>query len=509
MTNEDLLELTYLQLYTKAGTKSPRDVNVLLNKSITALRLGETETSLKDAQTARALLCEHSGEKENDWNGRNHEHHAEVEEVEEEETRRKERRAKAFYREGSALAALGRFDEAVSAFRKGLCAKPRDPGLYKALVNISHHVKIDWLSGYFSDLIADAEKPNRFSSRDGKLLKRPIDRYQLDASELQARTRDVLLGREQEFRTYACQAWGSGMDPRRCILSVIRAYCYLSRAKGEEEEAVAQSVKDADAAVAYMPKGGLGRAHAVRSAVLEHLGDYCGAVLDVAEARKLDAESEEYSGDFERLRGKLSEEQRGVLDEGGAEGLRQWLEDEKEKKLPEFMRKRPKYYYYYEWMKKRIHEHYPELPPPVVDKLLTTDADELDLLLQYPQAIKGQVEEYMEVLKEHGEEYLESYETPRLSWDEVRALNQPTITKQDLTNHSLVAGGGQGQLTDVERRGLPVKPELDPDTARLSLSMSGGAAAAGIASAAITQGAQGTNAEAEEVVEEEDLDGVD
>jgi hypothetical protein len=80
-----------------------------------------------------------------------------------------------------------------------------------------------------------------------------------------------------------------------------------------------------------------------------------------------------------------------VLLKEGADGFVEYLEEEKWKNAPEALRPRPKYYYYFEWMKDRIFEHYPELPEPVMDKLLGTDAAELDLLLQYPQAVKGQV----------------------------------------------------------------------------------------------------------------------
>ena len=45
-----------------------------------------------------------------------------------------------------------------------------------------------------------------------------------------------------------------------------------------------------------------------------------------------------------------------ALQERGSAGLEALLAAEKEEGLPEFLRKRPKYYYYYEWMRKRINE---------------------------------------------------------------------------------------------------------------------------------------------------------
>lgn len=39
----------------------------------------------------------------------------------------------------------------------------------------------------------------------------------------------------------------------------------------------------------------------------------------------------------------------------------------------------------------RLPLQYPELPEPVMDKLLTMEANELDLILQYPQATQQTV----------------------------------------------------------------------------------------------------------------------
>ena len=90
----------------------------------------------------------------------------------------------------------------------------------------------------------------------------------------------------------------------------------------------------------------------------------------------------------------MPEKQRAMLMESGAAAFEAWLGSAHEHALPEYVRPRPKYFYYYEWMRSRIAERFPAgLPEPVVDKLLAIDAGELDLLLQYPQAIAGQVAE--------------------------------------------------------------------------------------------------------------------
>jgi len=141
-------------------------VTLLLNKSIAALRMGETATSLEDAKAAQALLRDGgllSPEGEGQLRGR---------------------QAKACYREGCALADLGRHGEALEAYRRGLVAKPGEPGLRSALRKSSHHMKVDWLAQTLAEQIRDAQAPNRFSSRDGKLLKPPIDKYQLHPKEL-------------------------------------------------------------------------------------------------------------------------------------------------------------------------------------------------------------------------------------------------------------------------------------------------------------------------------------
>lgn len=80
-----------------------------------------------------------------------------------------------------------------------------------------------------------------------------------------------------------------------------------------------------------------------------------------------------------------------LLQEEGSQGVEKWLEAERERNLPEFRRQRPKYYYFFEWMKERISQHCGALPAPVLDKLLNTEAGELDTLLNYPKGIQAKV----------------------------------------------------------------------------------------------------------------------
>ena len=71
--------------------------------------------------------------------------------------------------------------------------------------------------------------------------------------------------------------------------------------------------------------------------------------------------------------------------------MQEYLAEEEERKKPEYLKQRPKYFYYYEWMKERISADHPALPEPVMDKLLTMPAGDLDLILQHKQATNWKV----------------------------------------------------------------------------------------------------------------------
>jgi hypothetical protein len=154
-----------------------------------------------------------------------------------------------------------------------------------------------------------------------------------------------------------------------------------------------------------------------------------------------------------------------------AERALQVLEDEKWASAPEYVRPRPKYYYLYEWMRERIEARFPSLPEPVMDKLLATDADELDLLLKYPKAIEGQVNEYLDVF--HGPDgaaRLPTYETPRLAWDDVKANERAGAVglgpdgnaiggagpddPDAAMDRAMLGAAGDGGLTPEEEAGL-------------------------------------------------------
>jgi hypothetical protein len=176
----------------------------------------------------------------------------------------------------------------------------------------------------------------------------------------------------------------------------------------------------------------------------------------------------------------LTDPVKAALRKGTTHALTFLDKDKWENEVPEYMRPKPKYFYYYEWMKDRIKEYYPELPQCVMDKLLALDGAELDLLLQHPQAIRGQTEEFLQVLDEKGEKYLETYKTPQLSWEEVQALRVAEAKKKKLlenqrdsdsdseedTDHAMIGASGDDGLTRAERLGEPVLPLLPPDQRR-------------------------------------------
>jgi hypothetical protein len=132
---------------------------------------------------------------------------------------------------------------------------------------------------------------------------------------------------------------------------------------------------------------------------------------------------QEYRNALKRLLPRIPEHYAKAIEHGcGYLGLQKMMAVERERMQPEYMKKRPKYYYYYEWMKKRIQDRHPSISEGVMDKLLTLDATELDLLLQYPQAIDTTVHDLESVLEEQGAQVLESYEVPLLSWDRLQEI---------------------------------------------------------------------------------------
>ena len=413
---------------------------------------------------------------------------------------------------------------------------PRDAAAARALRASAPHLPAQWMASYWAGLVEEGERPGGLTGRDGVLFKPAQSEVRMAGRELAGCIlAGFVLGREAESRTAICRAWIRGREPRRHEILAVRAHAYLAAAGSLEgalrDRAVDQVCRDGAAAVAFAPRSGYARGHGALAAGRAAALDWTEAVLSGTEAVRLAREAlpaasppgapsggegrpgspgptprttvsgteagtgsgtgadprveelAEYEDSLATAVARLPDGRRGAFEAGGREGLEEFLADEREFVfLPEHKRKRPKYYYYYEWMTERIHEGHPMLEEPVLDKLLTMDAGELDLMLAFPEAMAAQVAEYERVLAEGGPELLETYEMERVSWDEIKALKGPATSGLGLaaggakdagylgaerdTDHALVAGGGDGGLTAAERAGKPVIPQLPPDRQR-------------------------------------------
>ena len=497
----------YTACATRAGSGGGSEwedyARALCNRSLMALRMGECESAREDARRAAATAAaaearraRGAGESAGKWRG------------------------KAAYREGAACVGLEAYGEAIEAFLEAWRWAPRDASVREKLAECAANVETAYACRAYAEAISEGESPNAVSPRDGKWLK-PIrpESARMSKNAMAQTLADLVVGVESQWRDefrdmflFAHQSPTTLSAMRRGFLSGIRAEIYDHAADH------AQAVKDYRVAVSYFPewaRAWSGYALAIERdftyndvtrveiASKTERGGYSDALIVDApvasalwmkRALELDDSRDEYRREFERLSAKLSVELRDVLAREctGVEDALEWLDEDKWENAPEYVRPRPKYYYFYELMKKRINEHYPELPQPVMDKLLSLDAGELDLLLQYPRAIKGQTEEFLDVYRREGGEYLATYKTPTLTWDEVKALKgkgtQGLLTgarrtaigatpeesidpgsgfalEKD-TDHAMIGASGDDGLSRAELAGVPVKPSLPPDQLR-------------------------------------------
>lgn len=166
----------------------------------------------------------------------------------------------------------------------------------------------------------------------------------------------------------------------------------------------------------------------------------------------------------------LPDDLRDVATDSGADAAVDALDRARWAAAPEYIRPRPKYYHLFEWMRERVEATCPGLPEPVMDKLLAMDADELDLLLKYPRAIRGQAEEFAGVLRDAGARALETYKTPTMTWEESKALRERRAVgdgnaedaegkeKEEDTDRAALGASGDDGLTREEAAGLPRVP---------------------------------------------------
>ena len=468
---------------------------VLMNRALTSLKLGDFAEAKRDGYGAIEMLRARS----------------------EASNERERLVGKAMFRIGCACVGLGEWDEAIVSLLNALETAPKDVEVQKKLMECARGVKMTSLCDAYARAISEGEMPNALSPRDGKWLKpvRP-ESSRLSKNAMAQTLADCVIGNETEWRREFGEiflvASGSQLSAvRRGFLSGVRAIIYAHTGNHT------QAVKDYKVALSYYPEWD--RAYYGYALSIEHQlvhdnmtrvevgrtscnGMHDALIVDaqvasalwMKRAMEIQGTNAEYQREYARLSAKLSEELRDVLStpSTGFKDAVEWLEEDKWENAPEYVRPRPKYYYFYEMMKERIYEHYPELPQPVMDKLLSLDAGELDLLLQYPRAIKGQTEEFLDVYQREGGEYLATYKSPTLTWDEVKALkgkgtqglladggrNAIAAPDEEIkdpgsgfseekdTDHALVGASGEDGLTRAELEGAPIKPTLPPDQLR-------------------------------------------
>lgn len=347
--------------------------------------------------------------------------------------------AKVYHRKAQALIGRGDKVQGLNVYRDGLKRCGGENLRAAILIVLQKEMPDSWITEYWMDKVVRCEAAHPLSARDGILLKRVPESRKMGREEM---TRCMLTLLESdvvfswECRELMVSLWQN--------VGGLRQSCaYIRGAVYAQAENYVQGEKDATVAVVY---GAGTAAYALRSRCYEHEGDNVSAVLDILcaiEGDKNTAEAEEqYASSLERLLPRVPEHYARAIESGcGYAGLKRMIDIEQERLQPEFKKQRPKYYYYYEWMKKRIHERHPAISVGVMDKLLTLDATELDLVLQYPQAIDATVARLEHVLEEKGDEELEKFDVPLLSWEEVEEYK-----KQEKDQKSQIESSHQHQI---------------------------------------------------------------
>lgn len=352
-------------------------------------------------------------------------------------------RAKAYHRKAQILMHVKDRVKALDVYREGLQACPDKLELKAAARLALDEMPPSWIAAYWSSRVRKAEEPNPLSTRDGMLLRNIPRSKKLSDDEFVKVLSHVLAEQPivlEECKDMIVLSWSNKGGPavQKCDCALIRAVVYLE--KGHSE----QCRRDATVALVYGPHDADGAAWAfayyMRAISYEMEGINVASLLDILQAieRSREPVPEEFQTMMERLLPRIPEHYAQAVRAGcGYKGLHRMMEVEQERSLPEFKKNRPKYYYYYEWMRRRIEERHPNISGPVMDKLLTLDATELDLLLQYPTAIDNTVEDLENVLSEKGGATLETYDVPLLTWEQVQELKDKTPPQIASSSHQL------------------------------------------------------------------------
>jgi hypothetical protein len=408
----DILEVSVSNENDDRETQTEDMVRVYCNRSLAFYKKGMYEEALQDACMAMEVL-----------GGDDHPH----------EDRKGSKdcglMAKVYHRKAQALIGRGDKVQGLNVYRDGLKQCGGENLRAAILLVLQNQMPDSWITEYWMDKVSRCEVAHPLSARDGILLKRVPASRKMVREEM---TRSMLALLESdavfswECRELMVSLWENAGGLRQSC-AYVRGAVYAQAGTYEQGE------KDATVAVVY---GGGAAAYALRSHCYEHQGDNVNAVLDILramEGEKNNADAEEqYASSLTRLLPRVPEHYARAVESGcGYAGLKRMIDIEQERLQPEFKKQRPKYYYYYEWMKKRIHERHPAISEGVMDKLLTLDATELDLLLQYPQAIDATVARLEHVLEEKGEKDLEEFDIPLLSWEEVEEYKKQQADGKD------------------------------------------------------------------------------
>ncbi|KAG7673606.1 hypothetical protein KSW81_006806 [Nannochloris sp. 'desiccata'] len=355
--------------------------------------------------------------------------------------------SKAYHRKAQAQIASGHLIPALRTYKEGLTACPGAQGLAAATRLALDEAPCTWFAAYWSKLVDAAQQPHPMSSRDGKLLKLVPKQHRFCQAELQDLVNGFLISNTwwlEEAKNLIWNAWTEKRTPGRAELAFFRAAAYLQATNAE------QAQRDSLVALSYGPKEPISgnstwaAALIIYSSTLELKGENVPALLHAARAAEIDPDAGATTLAIEavdRLLRRVPEHYADAIRSGGVERLHTVLKMEKERDLPPFLKPKPKYYYYYEWMRKRIEARHPQLPAPVMDKLLTMDANELDLLLQYPVAIDGTVHALEQVLESKGEEGLATWTVPLLSWQQKKDIEE--IEQQRQGQQLVLEQGGE------------------------------------------------------------------
>lgn len=379
--------------------------------------------------------------------------------------------AKAYHRVGEAWANQGELLEAVKTYKAALatCVKfnisdEHSLPLKAALRVALDHLPNTWIANYWCGRVKVGEAPHQLSSRDGRYLKPVPLEYRIPGgTETFSAILEGALNKSFSLQIAAkgalCDAWSLGVPGGRAGMALCRAAVYITTGHA------GQAIKDATVALVYGPqepnplaahsdpwpsseKRGEGPvplptrpcwagALFLLSTAHECLGENVPAIYTAYRAYELwpDDTPSEYLEAIERLKRRVPEAVHEALKHGGSAGLEEYLAAEMEASKPEFLKKRPKYYYYYEWMRTRIETIMPGLPEPVMDKLLTMEANELDLLVSYPGAVIETASFLIGALEARGEEELSTLPVPLLSWEQMEAHKAAGSSQNLLLEH--------------------------------------------------------------------------